>query len=54
MTSKLKRRRIRRLRDDLAWYKAEANDWQKIAFEHADEISELRAKLHELTGRGLP
>ncbi|MCX3078433.1 hypothetical protein N2K17_01580 [Klebsiella michiganensis] len=41
MTSKLKKRRNRRLRDDAAWYKAEAMDWQKIAFEHADEISEL-------------
>lgn len=54
MPSKLKKRRNRRLRDDVAWYKAEAMDWQKIAFEHADEISELRAKLHQLTGRGSP
>ncbi|MEH1299383.1 hypothetical protein V7I42_00075 [Raoultella ornithinolytica] len=54
MPSKLKKRRIRRLRDNLAWYKAEAKDWQQIAFEHTDEIAELRAKLHQLTGRGLP
>lgn len=42
MPSKLKRRRWRRMREDLAWYKAEANDWKTIAFEHAAELSVLR------------
>ncbi|CAM3448298.1 hypothetical protein KLVA111870_02000 [Klebsiella variicola] len=54
MPSKLKKRRIRRLRDDVAWYKAEATDWQKRVFELADEVASLRAKLRKLTGRGLP
>lgn len=52
MSSKLKKRRIRILRDDVAWYKAEATDWQKRIFELADEVASLRAKLHQLTGRG--
>ncbi|QOV59885.1 hypothetical protein AMN10_06920 [Klebsiella variicola] len=54
MPSKLKKRRNRRLRDDVAWYKAEAMDWQKRVFELADEVAALREKLHKLTGRGLP
>lgn len=54
MPSKLKKRRNRRLRDDVDWYKAEAMDWQKRVFELADEVAALREKLHELTGRGSP
>ena len=54
MPSKLKNRRIRRLRDDVAWYKGEATDWQKRVFELADEVAALRERLHELTSRGLP
>lgn len=54
MPSKLKKRRTRRLRDDVAWYKAEATDWQKRVFELADEVAALRERLHELTGRGFP
>lgn len=54
MPSKLKKRRIRRLREDVAWYKAEATDWQKRVFELADEVAALRAKLRKLTGRGFP
>lgn len=54
MTSKLKKRRIRRLRDDVAWYKAEATDWQNMVVELADEVAALRERLHELTNRGLP
>lgn len=45
MPSKLKQRRMRRLRDDVAWWKAEARDWKQIAFEHADTITELRRQL---------
>lgn len=54
MPSKLKKRRIRRLRDDAAWHKAEATDWQKRVFELADEVAALRERLYELTNRGLP
>jgi hypothetical protein len=36
MPSKLKQRRLRRLRDDVAWWMAEARDWKQIALEHAD------------------
>ncbi|HBP37099.1 MAG TPA: hypothetical protein DD675_25930 [Raoultella ornithinolytica] len=42
MPSKLKLRRWRRIREDLAWYKAEADDWKAIALEHANELSVLR------------
>lgn len=42
--NKLKRRRWRRMRDDLAWFKAEAEDWKQIALEHADEIALLRSQ----------
>ncbi len=42
MPSKLKRRRWRRIREDLAWYKSEADDWKAIALEHANELSVLR------------
>ncbi|WP_446028901.1 hypothetical protein [Lelliottia amnigena] len=42
MVSKLKQRRLRRLKSDIAWWMAEAHDWQQIAMEHADEIDRLR------------
>ena len=42
MPSKLKQRRTRRLKSDVAWWMAEARDWQQIAMEHADEIDRLR------------
>lgn len=38
MPSKLKRRRWRSMREDLAWYKTEADDWKAIALEHANEL----------------
>ncbi|EFM0018488.1 hypothetical protein DI17_004355 [Escherichia coli] len=40
--SKLKQRRTRRLKSDIAWWMAEARDWQQIAMEHADEIDRIR------------
>lgn len=43
MVSKLKQRRSRRLKADVAWWKAEAQDWKDIALEHAAEIDRLRA-----------
>lgn len=42
MVSKLKQRRTRRLKSDVAWWMAEARDWKEIAMEHADEIDRLR------------
>ncbi|MCE9966882.1 hypothetical protein LZ654_18855 [Lelliottia amnigena] len=42
MVSKLKQRRTRRLKSDVAWWMAEAADWKQIALEHADEIDRLR------------
>lgn len=42
MVSKLKQRRMRRLKSDVAWWMAEARDWKQIAMEHADEIERLR------------
>jgi len=33
MVSKLKQRRTRRLKSDIAWWMAEAKDWQQIAME---------------------
>lgn len=44
MTSKLKQRRMRRLRDDVAWWQAEAREWKQIALEHADTIAFLQNK----------
>ena len=41
--SKLKQRRSRRVKADVAWWKAEAQDWKDIAMEHAAEIDRLRA-----------
>lgn len=43
MPSKLKQRRTRRLKSDVAWWMAEAADWKQIAMEHALEIERLRA-----------
>lgn len=42
MVSKLKQRRLRRLKADVAWWVAEARDWKQIAMEHAAEIDRLR------------
>ena len=42
MRSKLKQRRLRRLRDDVAWWMAEARDWKQIALEHADKLAEMQ------------
>lgn len=43
MVSKLKQRRLRRLKADVVWWKSEAQDWKGIAMEHAAEIDRLRA-----------
>ena len=43
MPSKLNLRRTRRLKADVAWWMAEAQDWKEIALEHAVEIERLRA-----------
>jgi len=45
MTSKLKQRRMRKLRDDVAWWMAEARDWKQIALEHADKLAEMRQQI---------
>lgn len=45
MTSKLKQRRMRRLRDDVVWWMAEARDWKQIALEHADTLAEMRRQM---------
>lgn len=45
MPSKLKQRRMRRLRDDVAWWQAEARDWKELAMEHADTIALLRCQI---------
>jgi glutamate synthase domain-containing protein 1 len=45
MPSKLKQRRLRRLRDDIAWWMAEARDWKQIALEHAAEIERLKGRV---------
>lgn len=42
MVSKLKQRRSRRLKADIAWWMAEAQDWKDIAMEHAAEIDRLK------------
>lgn len=42
MPSKLKQRRTRRLKSDVAWWRAEANDLHARVMEQADEIAELR------------
>ncbi|WP_257394862.1 hypothetical protein [Enterobacter hormaechei] len=40
--SKLKQRRLRRLKADVAWWKGEASDLYARVMEQADEIVELR------------
>lgn len=45
MPSKLKQRRLRRLKSDVAWWQAEANDWKEIAMEHAAEIEQLKRQV---------
>lgn len=45
MPSKLKQRRMRRLREDVAWWKAEAHEWKQIALEHADTLAEMRRQM---------
>lgn len=66
MANKLKLRRLRRLKDDVAWWIAEAFDWKQIALEHAVEIDRLRKLVirvpmpvivptdivHQLNGKG--
>lgn len=42
MVSKLKQRRLRRYKSDIAWWMAEAQDWKAIALEHAAEIERLK------------
>lgn len=42
MVSKLKQRRIRRLRADVYWWREEAKDLHARVMELADEIAELR------------
>ncbi|EHB7665301.1 hypothetical protein JV483_003227 [Escherichia coli] len=42
MVSKLKQRRLRRLKADVAWWKGEASDLYGRVMEQADEIAELR------------
>lgn len=42
MVSKLKQRRRRRLKADVAWWKGEASDLYARVMEQADEIVELR------------
>lgn len=42
MVSKLKQRRTRRLKADISWWMAEAQDWKDIALEHAAEIDRLK------------
>lgn len=45
MPSKLKGRRWRRMRDDLAWYKEEAKDLHCRLLELADEVANLRKQI---------
>ncbi len=45
MPSKLKQRRTRRLKADVAWWRAEANDLHARVMEQADEIAELRRQV---------
>ncbi|WP_286778018.1 hypothetical protein [Leclercia sp. UBA1284] len=42
MVSKLKQRRLRRLKADVAWWREEASDLHARVMEQADEIAELR------------
>lgn len=66
MPSKLKQRRTRRLKSDVAWWRAEASDLHARVMEQADEIAELRRLVirvpmpvivptdivHQLNGKG--
>ena len=45
MVSKLKQRRVRRLKSDVAWWRAEARDLHARVMEQADEIAELRRQV---------
>jgi len=45
MVSKLKQRRLRRLKADVAWWRAEAEDWKQIAMEHAATIDLQRSQV---------
>lgn len=45
MVSKLKQRRTRRLKADVAWWKAEASDLYARVMEQADEIAALRQQV---------
>ena len=42
MVSKLKQRRLRRLKADVAWWREEASDLHARVMAQADEIAELR------------
>lgn len=42
MPSKLKQRRVRRLKTDVTWWRAEAADLHARVMEQANEIAELR------------
>lgn len=42
MASKLKQRRLRRLKADVVWWREEASDLHARVMEQADEIAELR------------
>ena len=45
MPSKLKQRRMRRLRGDVAWWRAEARERKQVALEHADKLAEMRKQV---------
>lgn len=45
MVSKLKQRRLRRLKADVAWWRAEAEDWKQVAMEHAATIDMQRSQV---------
>ena len=45
MPSKLKQRRLRRLKADLKWWRAEAGDLYARVMEQADELAHLRRQL---------
>ncbi|EPV6100119.1 hypothetical protein ACV8AU_001127 [Escherichia coli] len=45
MVSKLKQRRKRRLKADVAWWRAEAEDWKQVAMEHAATIDMQRSQV---------
>lgn len=45
MPSKLKQRRLRRLKADVWWWQQEAEDWKQLALDHAAEIDRLRSQV---------